>query len=82
MCVLLLLSLVIYFLMQTSLTSHLKLTYILLLLLANFLGIVVLSQIEATIRHEFMQIYNTKVEFRNLIKEQSQWETIVSKTKH
>lgn len=80
-CIILFFPLAGYLLSQSFLSPYLKLTYVLLLLLANLLGIVVLFQIEGTIRHEFMQIYNTKMEFRDLIKEQSQWESIISKIK-
>ncbi len=55
-----------------------KVSDFLFLGLANFLGMVVLSQIETTIRHEFMEIHKTKVEFRDLIQEQAHWEILVS----
>lgn len=60
------------------LTSHEKLSFFFLLVIVNFLGMAVTSQIEITIRHEFLQIHETKEEFGNLIKEQAHWEGLVS----
>lgn len=77
-CFIFLFSLSIFLLAQGALSPVLKFTYVLLLLLANMLGVAVLTQTERTVRHEFMQIYNTKVEFRDLIKEQNQWESLIS----
>lgn len=78
MCLTLMVGLIGYLLSHDELTAHEKVSHLFFTLLANFLGIVVLSQLETTLRNEFLQINNTKVEFRDLIQEQAHWEILVS----